>query len=221
MATQELLGTAGGSGSVELDPVVFEAPVRPHLFHAEVRRQLAKRQRGTHATRNRAAVSGGGTKPWRQKGTGRARQGSTRAVQWEGSGVAFPPIPHSWRLKMPKKVRQLARRSALNARAENDRVVLADLPTLEAPKTREIRTFLKALELDRKVLLLTDGTNELLHLSARNLPGVKVVPFGEESVYDVLWAHTVIIERSAIDGLGGNGAAEPAVAEESEETSDA
>ena len=200
---------------------IFDGVVNEGVLHQAVKVQLANQRQGTAAAKNRALVAGGSRKPWRQKGTGRARQGSTRAVQWEGGGVAFPPIPHSWRLKMPKKVRQLARRSALNARAENDRVVLADLPALEAPKTREIRTFLKALELDRKVLLLTDGINELLHLSARNLPGVKVVPFGEESVYDVLWAHTVIIERSAIDGLGGNGAAEPAAAEESEETSDA
>jgi hypothetical protein len=116
-----------------------------------------------------------------------------------GGGVAFPPIPHSWRKRLPKKVKALARRSALNDRAENDRVVLADLPVMESPKTRDLVSFLGSIAPEGKVLVLTDGTNENLYLSARNLSNVSVVEFGGESVYDVLWAYTVVIERSALD----------------------
>ena len=106
--------TAGNkkAGSVDLDPSVFEAPVRPHLFHAEVRRQLAKRRSGTHSTKNRAAVSGGGIKPWKQKGTGRARQGTIRAPQWAGGGVVFGPVPRSYEHALPKKVRRAALRGS-------------------------------------------------------------------------------------------------------------
>ena len=104
------------AGSVELSPTVFEAAVKPHLFHAEVRRQLARRRRGTHSTKNRAAVSGGGSKPWRQKGTGRARQGTNRAPQWAGGGVVFGPVPRDYEHKLPKKVRRAALRSALSQR---------------------------------------------------------------------------------------------------------
>jgi large subunit ribosomal protein L4 len=159
---------------------------------------LANQRQGTASAKTRGEVAGGAAKPWRQKGTGRARQGTIRAVQWEGGGVAFPPIPHSWRLRVPKKVRSLARRSALNDRAENDRVVVADLPTFEKPKTKELRTFLQSLDPAGKLLLLTNGANASVYLSARNLPNVSVLPFGDESVYDVLWAHTVVIERSAL-----------------------
>ena len=109
MATQALVGTSGGkAGSVELDPAVFEAPVKPHLFHAEVRRQLAARRAGTHSTKNRAAVSGGGIKPWKQKGTGRARQGTIRAPQWSGGGVVFGPVPRDYTHALPKKMRRAA-----------------------------------------------------------------------------------------------------------------
>jgi large subunit ribosomal protein L4 len=120
-------------------------------------------------------------------------------VQWEGGGIAHPPIPHSWRQRVPKKVKALARRSALNDRAENDRVVIADLPAGDAPKTRELVGFVKALGAQGKVLILTDGANERLHLSARNVSTLKVVPFGEEAAYDVLWAEIVVIERAALE----------------------
>jgi large subunit ribosomal protein L4 len=132
----------------------------------------------------------------------------------EGGGIAFPPIPHSWRQRIPKKVKALARRSALNDRAEQDRVVIADLPKGEAPKTRDLVSFVSTLGANGKVLILTNGTNERLHLSARNVPSLSVLRFGDESVYDVLWAETIVIERSALD----DAAAEDASDEE--ETSD-
>lgn len=203
-----------------LPDTLFDGVVNESVMHLAVKAYLANQRQGTASAKNRAAVRGGSRKPWRQKGTGRARQGTIRAVQWEGGGVAFPPIPHSWRVKMPKKARQLARRSALNDRAENDRVILADLPGLEAPKTKELRAFLAAVEAEGKVLVLTDGTNENLYLSARNLSDVNVIPFGEESVYDVLWARTVVIERAAIDGFAANGAGADA-SDDNEEATDA
>jgi large subunit ribosomal protein L4 len=185
-----------------LPDVLFDGVVNEGVMHQAVKAYLANQRQGTAAAKTRSEVSGGNSKPWRQKGTGRARQGATRAVQWEGGGRAFPPIPHSWRQQIPRKVKALARRSALNDRAENDRVVLVDMPSLEKPRTRELAGFLGAMEMSGKVLVLTDGKNENVYLSARNLPHVTVRPFGDESVYDVLWAHTIVIERSAVEKLG-------------------
>lgn len=200
----------------ELPETLFDGVVNESAMHLAVKAYLSNQRQGTAAAKNRSAVRGGSRKPWRQKGTGRARQGTIRAVQWAGGGRAFPPIPHGWRQKLPKKQRQLARRSALNDRAENERVMLVDLPKLDAPKTASLRELFKAGEVEGKILLLTDGRNENVYLSARNLPNVTVMPFGEESVYDVLWAGTVVIERSAIDALGAESADD-----DNEETSDA
>jgi large subunit ribosomal protein L4 len=161
--------------------------------------QLAKRRAGTHKVKTVSEVSGTTAKPFRQKGTGRARQGTVRAAQMEGGGRAFPPIPHSWRQKVPRKVRALARRSALNDRAEHDRVVMVDLPSMDAPKTQDLLAFLALTAIEGKVLLLTDGQNANVYKSARNLPHVQVMPFGGESVYDVLWANIIVIERGAIE----------------------
>lgn len=200
----------------ELPETLFDGVVNESAMHLAVKAYLSNQRQGTASAKNRAAVRGGSRKPWRQKGTGRARQGTTRAAQWAGGGRAFPPIPHGWRQKLPKKQRQLARRSALNDRAENERLLLADLPKLDAPKTASLRELFKAAEIEGKILLLTDGRNENVYLSARNLPNVTVMPFGEESVYDVLWAGTVVIERSALDAVGAESADD-----DNEETSDA
>ncbi len=182
-----------------LPEAIFDGVVNEGAMHQVVKAYLSNQRQGTAAAKTRSEVRGGSRKPWRQKGTGRARQGTIRAVQWEGGGVAFPPIPHSWRKRVPKKVRSLARRSALNDRAEHDRVVLAELPSMDAPKTRDLLGFLGALGLEGKTLILTNGNNTNVYRSARNLQGVEVLPFGSESVYDVLWAHTVVIELDALD----------------------
>ena len=178
---------------------LFNGIVNEGVVHQAVKAYLANQRQGTAAAKTRSDVAGGGRKPWRQKGTGRARAGTIRSPIWAGGGVAFPPIPHSWRQRLPKKVKTLARRSALNDRAENDRVVIADLPEMKSPKTRDLVAFVSAIDVPGKVLLLTDGVNKNLYLSSRNLRAVSVVPFGDESVYDVLWAHTVVIERSALE----------------------
>jgi len=203
-----------------LPDTLFDGVVNENAMHQVVKAYLANQRQGTAAAKNRSAVSGGNSKPWRQKGTGRARQGSIRAVQWEGGGRAFPPIPHSWRQRVPKKVKALARRSALNDRAESDRVVLVDVPALEQPKTRDLTNFLKSIEAAGKVLILTDGKNDNVYLSARNLQDVAVMPFGQESVYDLLWAGLVLIERSAVDKMADTTTA-AAAAESHEEDGDA
>jgi large subunit ribosomal protein L4 len=181
-----------------LPEAIFDGVVNDGAMHQVVKAYLANQRQGTAAAKSRSDVAGGSRKPWRQKGTGRARQGTIRAVQWEGGGVAFPPIPHPWRQRIPKKLRGLARRSALNDRAENDRVVLADLPAFERPKTRELLGFLDAVASQGKTLVLT------------------VLPFGDESAYDVLWAHTVVIERSAIEEYGKKKATDVEAAPEEE-----
>ena len=187
-----------------LPDALFDGVVNESVMHQVVKAYLSNQRQGTAAGKNRAAVAGGSSKPWRQKGTGRARQGTIRAAQWEGGGMAFPPIPHSWRQRVPKKVKSLARRSALNDRAENDRVVLLDVPAMEQPKTKDLQGLLGTIELGGKVLILTDGKNDNVYLSSRNLQNVSVLPFGDESVYDVLWAHTVVIERSAMDKMAAD-----------------
>ncbi|MEC7386899.1 MAG: 50S ribosomal protein L4 [Gemmatimonadota bacterium] len=187
---------------------LFNGVVNDGVVHQAVKAYRANQRQGTSAAKTRSDVAGGSRKPWRQKGTGRARQGTIRAVQWAGGGVAFPPIPHSWRQRLPKKVKTLARHSALNDRAENDRVVIADLPEMQSPKTRDLIAFMRAIDLPGKVLLLTDGVKKNLYLSSRNLPAVSVMPFGEESVYDVLWAHTIVIERSALEASSSSSVSE-------------
>jgi len=187
---------------------LFNGVVNEGVVHQAVKVYLANQRQGTSAAKTRSDVAGGGRKPWRQKGTGRARAGTIRSPIWAGGGVAFPPIPHSWRQRLPKKVKTLARHSALNDRAENDRVVIADLPEMQSPKTRDLIAFMRAIDLPGKVLLLTDGVKKNLYLSSRNLPVVSVMPFGEESVYDVLWAHTIVIERSALEASSSSSISE-------------
>jgi large subunit ribosomal protein L4 len=198
----------------------FDGVVNETVLHQVVKAHLANRRQGTGAAKNRSAVRGGSRKPWRQKGTGRARQGSIRSPQWVGGGRAFPPQPHSWRQRVPKRMRVSARRSALNARAADDRLILVDVFDFEAPRTKRLREYLEAVEAGAKVLILTDGVRPNLVLSARNMPGVKVLPFGEESCYDVLYAQTVLVERPAMEAMEAAATA-PAAEEKPAETATA
>lgn len=192
----------------DLPVALFDGVVNEGVLHQVIKAHLANQRQGTAAGKNRSAVSGGGRKPWRQKGTGRARQGTTRAPQWTGGGLAFPPQPHSWRQRVPKKLKGLARRSALNARAEADRLVLIDRLPMPAPKTKDLLAFLASIEAQGKVLILTDGMHENLVLSGRNVPSIRILPFGEESPYEILWAHTVVIERPALEAWEARNAAD-------------
>ena len=190
------------AGSVELSAAIFQAPVKPDLFHAEVCRQLAKRRAGTHSTRNRAAVSGGGSKPWRQKGTGRARHGSTRSPQWAGGGVAFGPVPRSYEHSLPKKVRRAALRGALSLRREEGAITLLEEIELPEIKTRRVAEMLRALSLEGSgVLIVIDAANEKLERSARNLRNVSVLRVAGLNVYDVLRHPKLVITRAALSAI--------------------
>jgi large subunit ribosomal protein L4 len=187
------------SGSVDLDPGVFEAEIKPHLFHAEVRRQLSLRRAGTHSTKNRAAVAGGGAKPWRQKGTGRSRQGTIRAPQWAGGGVAFGPVPRSHGHKLPKKMRRAALRSALSRHLEGDGLTVLESIEFDAPKTRRMVEILMQLGLGgESVLIVLGEANENVELAARNIPGVDVIRAEGVNVYDLLWHSKLVLTRSAV-----------------------
>lgn len=202
MATLDVRAVDGGrkQGSVDLDPAVFEAPVKPHLFHAEVRRQLAQRRAGTHATRNRAGVSGGGQKPYRQKGTGRARQGTIRAPQWAGGGIVFGPVPRDYGHKLPKKVRRAALRGALSLRRSEEAVTVVDAFGLEEYRTRRIAEALGALGVgDRSVLIVIGEADPFLEVSARNLPRVSVIRAEGLNVYDVLRHEHLVMTREALE----------------------
>src|SRR5512145_539889 len=181
------------AGTVELSPAVFEAKVLPHLFHAEVRRQLAARRGGTHSTKNRATVSGGGSKPWRQKGTGRARQGTTRAPQWAGGGVVFGPVPRSYEHSLPKKVRRAALRAALSLRKREGALVVVEALPFHEYKTRPVAAMLRALGLgETGVLIVIPEANPFVEISARKLEGVSVIRVAGLNVYDVL-RHPVLL----------------------------
>jgi large subunit ribosomal protein L4 len=176
----------------------FDGTVHEASLHASVRAYLNNQRQGTAKTKTRAEVTGGSAKPWRQKGTGRARQGTTRAAQWRGGGVVFGPRPRSYRTDLPKKVRQLARRSALNARAREEALLVIEPLSFEAPKTAQLAEVLGAVGvIDRKVLVLTDGPKRPVYLSGRNLPAVEVRPYAEVTAYDVLWSDVVLVEETA------------------------
>ena len=203
MATLDVLTMENKkAGSVELSPVVFEAAVKPHLFHAEVRRQLARRRSGTHSTKNRSAVSGGGSKPWRQKGTGRARQGTTRAPQWAGGGVVFGPVPRSYEHSLPKKARRAALRGALSQRLQEGAVTVLETLELDEYRTRRVVEILGGLGLaGEKVLIVIDEANPRIERSARNIHGVGVLRVAGLNVYDVLRHDKLVMTRAALEAV--------------------
>ena len=164
----------------------FGAEVKSHLFHQVVRMQLANRRRGTASTKTRGEVSGGGRKPWRQKGTGRARQGSTRSPLWRGGGVALGPRPRDYTYKLPKKVRRSALRSALSMKAQEGLLKVVDRLDIAAPKTKQMVGFLKDLGVEKAALILLVGDDSNVQLAARNLPHVKVLRVEGVNTYDLL-----------------------------------
>ena len=196
----------GSEGKAQALPEwLFDGVVHEDVLHQVIKAYLSNQRQGTAAAKSRGQVKGGGRKPWRQKGTGRARAGTIRAAQFKGGGVAFPPIPHSWRERVPRKVRALARRSAFNSRAQGDRVVLVDSLEFDTPKTKKLVEMLGTLGAEGKALILTDGVKENVYLSSRNLSSVLVRPFGEESPYDILWANLLVIEKAALESAEPSG----------------
>jgi large subunit ribosomal protein L4 len=193
-------GAKKGSG-YRLPGATFDGTVNQPVMHEAVKVYLANQRQGTHATKTRGLVSGGNQKPWKQKGTGRARQGSTRAPNWPGGGKVFGPQPRDYRLGIPRKVKQLARRSALNARAAEGRLLVVERFEQQSPRTKDLVALLTKLGVaDQKVLLLTHGVSEALYLSGRNLPRVRVQPYLDATTYDLLWSDMVVVEEPALAG---------------------
>lgn len=186
------------AGEVELNEAVFGVePNEAVIFDAVVMQRASMRQ-GTHAVRNRSAVSGGGRKPWRQKGTGRARQGSIRSPQWVGGGVVFGPTPRSYSYKLPRKVRRLALTSVLSQKVQEDKLTVVEALTFDQPKTKLFKEVLANLKADTKTLVVLEGDNETAYLSARNIPNVKVIDDYNVNVLDVVDADRVVITKAAL-----------------------
>jgi large subunit ribosomal protein L4 len=180
----------------------FDGTVNEPVLHQAVKVYLNNQRQGTSMTKTRSFVSGGNQKPWKQKGTGRARQGSTRAPHWRGGGIVFGPTPRDYRTDIPRKVKQLARKSALNARAREGAVHVVERLAFRAPKTAQLAELLGSLGVaGRKALVLTAGHNPNAYLSGRNLPSVEVMAYPEASAYDILWSDVVVVEEGALTGV--------------------
>ena len=187
-------------GTMELNDAVFGVEVNEHLVHLAVVRQLANNRQGTQKAKTRSEVSGGGRKPWRQKGTGHARQGSTRAPQWTGGGVVFAPVPRDYSIKMNKKERRLALKSALTSRVqENKLIVLEDL-TLDEAKTKAMQTVLNNLNVSKALVVLNEENKNVV-LSTRNIPDVVTAYTNTINVFDILKYNTLILTKSAVASI--------------------
>jgi len=186
--------------SVSLPEALFDGTVNQDVLHRAVITFLSNQRQGTSDTETRSEISGGTQKPWRQKGTGRARQGSTRAPHWRHGGIAHGPHPRSYRLGIPKKMRQLAKKSALNARAREGALVVVDALEYEKPKTKDFAALLgKVGGKNKKVLVLTAADSHNVYLSGRNIPDVQVMRFVDASAYEILWSETVVVEIGALE----------------------
>ena len=182
-------------GTLELNDAVFGVEVNEHLVHMAVVRQLANKRQGTQKAKTRSEVSGGGRKPWRQKGTGHARQGSTRAPQWTGGGVVFAPVPRDYSFKMNKKERRIALKSALTTRVQENKLVVLDELKLDAIKTKDMQNVLNNLKVE-KAMVVTDNENVIV--SARNIPNVITASVGTLNVFDILKYNTVVLYKAAV-----------------------
>lgn len=187
-------------GTIELNDAVFGVEVNEHLVHMAVVNQLANKRQGTQKAKTRSEVSGGGRKPWRQKGTGHARQGSTRAPQWTGGGVVFAPVPRDYSFKMNKKEKRAALKSALSAKVEEKKFIVVDEIKLDEIKTKSIVNMLKGLDVDKALVVLEDG-NTNAEISARNIAEVKTAKTNTINVYDILKYNTVVATKAAVEAI--------------------
>ena len=185
---------------IQLNETIFAAEVNADALHQVGVALLANKRQGTQSAKTRAEVRGGGIKPWRQKGTGRARQGSIRAPQWIKGGVVFAPKPRDYRMSIPKSMRRVAMLSALTSKVQNDEMVVLDSLTLEAPKTKEVVKMLNAFNA-KKTLIITAEANETVYKSARNIEGVAVLPVNNINVYDLLKYPKVIMTKDAVSKI--------------------
>ncbi|ARJ85125.1 TPA: 50S ribosomal protein L4 [Listeria monocytogenes] len=187
------------AGEITLNDTVFGIEPNEKVVVDVILSQRASLRQGTHKVKNRSEVRGGGRKPWRQKGTGRARQGSIRSPQWRGGGVVFGPTPRSYAYKLPKKVRRLAIKSILSSKVNEEKLVVLEGLTFDAPKTKEFATFLKNISVDTKALIVVAGESENVELSARNLQGITVIPAESISVLEVAKHDKLIITKAAVE----------------------
>jgi large subunit ribosomal protein L4 len=197
-AAYTALGTAR-TEKVTLPEATFDGVINMPVMHQAVKAFMANQRQGNASTKIRKYVTGGNQKPWKQKGTGRARQGSTRAPQWVGGGTVFGPTPRPYDEYVPRQVRALAKKSALNARANEGAIYVIDAFNFDAPKTKAIISLIDRLDVaDKKVLVLTDGVKPNVFLSGRNIPNVHVMPYSDSSTYHILWSDIVLVEAGAI-----------------------
>ena len=202
MSTVNVLKMSGEqAGTVELNDAIFGIEPNEAVVHMVVRNHLANCRQGTQSALTRAEVSGGGKKPWRQKGTGHARQGSTRAPQWTHGGVAFAPKPRSYKFHVNKKVRRLALKSVLSAKAKEGNLLVIDAIKLDEIKTATFRKFLQAVKADGKAVVVTPAVDMTVYKSARNLPGVLTTPAAQLNVYDILNAEYLVVDRAALSKI--------------------
>ena len=187
-------------GTMELNDAVFGVEINEHLVHLAVVRQLANNRQGTQKAKTRSEVSGGGRKPWRQKGTGHARQGSIRAPQWTGGGVVFAPVPRDYEVKMNKKERRAALKSALTSKVQENKLVVVDSLALAEAKTKEMQKVLTNLKAD-KALVVTAGDDQKVVLSARNIADVQTATVNTINVYDVMKHNTVVVTKDAVASI--------------------
>ncbi|EOS78859.1 50S ribosomal protein L4 [Dorea sp. 5-2] len=187
-------------GTIDLSDAVFGVEVNEHLVHMAVVSQLANKRQGTQKAKTRSEVSGGGRKPWRQKGTGHARQGSTRAPQWTGGGVVFAPVPRDYSFKMNKKEKRAALKSALSSRVEEKKFIVVDEIKFDEIKTKNFVNILKNLDVSKALVVLEDG-NTNAEISARNIPDVKTAKTNTINVYDILKYNTVIATKAAVANI--------------------
>lgn len=184
-------------GTMELNDAVFGVEVNEHLVHLAVVQQLANKRQGTQKAKTRSEVSGGGRKPWRQKGTGHARQGSTRAPQWTGGGVVFAPVPRDYTIKMNKKEKRAALKSVLTSRVQENKLVVLDELKLDEIKTKNMKKVLDNLNVSKALVVLNDNDQNVV-LSARNIEGVKTALTSTINVYDILKYNTVVVTKAAV-----------------------
>ncbi|MCP9467351.1 MAG: 50S ribosomal protein L4 [Candidatus Granulicatella sp. P6S_S16_bin.50.1] len=186
------------NGEIELNSEIFGVEPNENVVFDAVIMQRASLRQGTHAVKNRSAVSGGGRKPWRQKGTGRARQGSIRSPQWRGGGIVFGPTPRSYSYKLPKKVRRLAIKSVLSQKVLDNKLVVVEALQFDAPKTKEFAQVLSNLNVDTKVLVVVESSNDFALLAARNIPNVTIVDETDVTVLDVVNNDKLLFTKAAL-----------------------
>ena len=199
MSTLKVLNMAGAEvGSVELNDAIFGIEPNTAVVHEVVKNHLANCRQGTQSALTRAEVSGGGKKPWRQKGTGHARQGSTRAPQWTHGGIVFAPKPRDYSYVLNKKVKRLALKSVLSAKAAEGKLVVIDTIKMDAIKTADFRKFLSAVGVDGKAVVATPAVDQIIVKSARNIPGVLTTPATNLNVYDLVNAQYLVVDQAAL-----------------------